>query len=114
MRQGIVEYLQGRQMNVGSMDLNITNVQFNGNQADATVSFTAKGGDPSAGMQIQYKLELRNGKWAVVSHQDVGAPHGSSGPPGMAVPSGAPAAGGQNPHGGAMPAPENLPPAGKK
>ena len=105
-------------MNTSSMDMTLTSVQYSGNQADAMVSFTTKGGDPSQGMPMEYKLELRNSKWVVIGRQDVGAPHGSSMPPGAAVPGAAGGTGAtpgaQNPHGGQMPAPENLPPAGKK
>jgi hypothetical protein len=115
VRQGVVEYLQGRQMNVAQMDVSVAKVTFNGNKADATVSVGTKGGGAGQAMTLQYQLELRGGKWVVLGRQDTGgAPH-----PGAAAgnPNGgaAPAPGAANPHGGAMmPAPDSLPPAGKK
>jgi hypothetical protein len=80
-------------------------------------------------MTIQYHMALKDSKWKVVGRQDAGQ-HGAGQPlpgampggamPGGAMPGGAP--GGANPHGmmaapgagGKMPAPEDLPPAGKK
>ena len=117
MRQGVVEYLQGKQppMNMAQMEVSVASVSFNGNRADATVSVGIKGGGAAQAMTIPYQLELRDGKWVVLPRQDIGgAPH-----PGAAVgnPNGgaAPAPAAANPHGGAMmPAPESLPPAGKK
>jgi hypothetical protein len=122
VRQAVVEYLQGRQLNVASMEISVSAVKYNGDQADATVSFAAKGADPaSSGMSIQYHLELKSGKWSVVSHQDVGgAPHGGGKDLPGAAPGGPPPSGdsvapaGANPHGAAMPSPDSLPPAGKK
>jgi len=97
------------------MDINLVSVKYNGDAADAVVSFAAKG--TGAGqMQISYHLEQKDGKWKVVGRQDANQ-HGG----GAAAPGGAPA--GADPHGGAgavpgaggkMPAPEDLPPAGQK
>ncbi|MGD0497663.1 MAG: hypothetical protein ABSC23_04420 [Bryobacteraceae bacterium] len=120
VRQGVVEYLQSRQMNMGSMEVSVASVQFNGNRADATIAFAPKGGDPAQGMSIQYQLEQRGGKWVVVGRKDTGgAPHaGAMSGAGAGNPAGgaAPAPEAQNPHSGGaqMPAPESLPPAGKK
>ena len=97
------------------MDINVASVKYNGDAADALVSFAAKG--TGAGqMQIQYHLEQKDGKWKVVGRQDANG-HG-----GAAMQGGAPA--GSEPHGGGamtapgaggkMPAPEDLPPAGQK
>ena len=94
-------------------------MKFNGDKADATVSFAAKG--TGAGqMAIQYHLEQKDNKWVVVGRQDAGghggqadAPAGRRGePPGASSPM-AGMAGAPGP-GGKMPAPEDLPPAGKK
>jgi uncharacterized lipoprotein len=110
VRQGIVDHLAARQMNTSSMDLNVTSVQFNGNKAEAAVTFTPKGGKPEQSMPMRYELEQQGSKWVVVGRKDAGG-HGS-----MPVPnSSAPAPGGMNPHGGGnMPAPESLPPATPK
>ena len=122
VRQGVIDYLTQRGLNVQGMDVAITNLEMNGSQADATVSMTPKGGAAGSGMSMKYHLEEKSGKWAVVGRQDTGAsPHG-----GGAMP---PAAGGgDNPHGGGapasphgagapagkMPSPEDLPPAKKQ
>jgi hypothetical protein len=94
-------------MNVASMNVEVTSVQFNGNQAEATVSFYPKGGNAAQGMSMQYQLELKDGRWVVMGRKDAGSsPHGGMPPaaPGM-----------ENPHGGGkMPSPEDLPPAGQK
>jgi hypothetical protein len=115
VRQGIVDHLKSRNM---AVDLELTSVQFNGNQATAEVSIWPKAA-PGQKMSMGYKLEQRDGKWTVLGLSE-SVPHG-----GGAMPGGAPAV--ENPHGGAMPmpagpgpaggkmpAPENLPPAGSK
>jgi hypothetical protein len=131
VRQGVLDYLATKGMTAAAMDINVTAVKYNGDKADATVSFAAKG--TGAGqMTIQYHMALKDNKWAVVGRQDAGQ-HGAGRMPGAmpgampggampggAMPGGAP--GGANPHGmmaapgagGKMPAPEDLPPAGKK
>jgi hypothetical protein len=116
VRQGVLDYLATKGMTAAAMDINVTSVKFNGDKADATVSFAAKG--TGAGqMAIQYHLEQKDNKWVVVGRTDANQ-HGAgavpqSGTPGMDNPHGggampAPGAGGK------MPAPEDLPPAGKK
>jgi hypothetical protein len=114
VRQGVLDYLATKGMTAAAMDINVTSVKFNGDKADATVSFAAKG--TGAGqMAIQYHLEQKNNKWVVVGRTDANQ-HGAAGQaatPGMDNPHGggampAPGAGGK------MPAPEDLPPAGKK
>jgi hypothetical protein len=117
VRQGVLDYLATKGMTPAAMDINVTSVKFNGDKADATVSFAAKGSGAGQ-MAIQYHLELKDNKWAVVGRQDAGQ-HGAG-----AVPQGGAMPGTDNPHGGGamaapgaggkMPAPEDLPPAGKK
>ena len=126
-----MEYLSGKTsslaLNMSAMDVEVTGVTFNGNQADAAVSITPKG-TPGGGMSVNYHLEQDGTKWVVKGRKDAGgSPHG-----GGAVPAGA-APGGENPHGGAMPgaesphgamvpgasggkmpSPDDLPPSGKK
>jgi hypothetical protein len=108
VRQGVLEYLATKGMTPASMEINVTAVKFDGNQADATVAFAAKG-DAAALMTMQYRLEMKDGKWGVVGKKDAGQ-HGAGAqlPAGGAMPA--------NPHGagGAMPLPEDLPPSGKK
>jgi hypothetical protein len=121
VRQGVLDYLATKGMTAAAMEINVTAVKFNGDKADATVSFAAKG--TGAGqMTIQYHMALKDNKWAVVGRQDASQHGGGQLPPGGAMPPGAVTPGMANPHGmmaatgagGKMPAPEDLPPAGKK
>lgn len=119
VRQGVIDYLASRgNLSVSGMDVDITSVTFNGNDADASVSITPKGGNPSMGMSFKYKLQQQGSKWVVVGRQDGGqSPHGAVAPDG-ASPHGGGAPGavpgpGSGP-GGGMPSPEALPPTGKK
>jgi hypothetical protein len=122
VRQGVNEYLTQRGFNLKGMDVNLSNMKFNGNQADVTVSFGVKGTGQMA-MTKGYHLEMQGGKWVVIGSQG-GEEHGKTMPQdaGGAAPGGA---GMANPHaggmpaapagsGGKMPSPEDLPPAGKK
>src|SRR4029077_6636670 len=61
VRQGVMDYLNtkyraGGDLNVAGMDITVTSVQFNGNAAEASVSFAPKGLGPSAGMVMEYQL----------------------------------------------------------
>jgi len=120
VRQGVLDYLSGRKdLNVSSMDIDVSSVQFNGNKADATVTFSPKGANPSQGMTMHYQLEQQGNHWAVVGRQDSG--HAGSVAPGAANPhGGGEIPGGEaNPHAGGgggvhMPSPEDLPPTGGK
>jgi hypothetical protein len=121
VRQGVLDYLATKGMATAAMDITVSAVKFNGDKADATVSFAAKG--TGAGqMTIQYHLEQKDSKWTVVGRQDASQHGGGAVTPGTA-PQGAAAPGMDNPRGGGMaapgaggkmPAPEDLPPAGKK
>jgi hypothetical protein len=121
VRQGVLDYLAKKGMSTAPMDINVTSVKFDGDKADATISFAAKGTGVGQ-MTIQYRLELKDNKWAVVGRQDA-SQHGAGQMPPAAAPQGGAMPGMANPHGGAMatpgaggkmPAPEDLPPAGKK
>ena len=117
IRQGVLDHLAGRGLNIASMNIDIPAVQFNGDKADATVTFTPKGASPSQGMTLHYQMQEKSGRWQVVGTQDSG--HGGAVSPGTANPHGenphgnAEPPAGANPH-GAMPSPEDLPPTGKK
>ena len=121
MRQGVLDYLATKGLAAAAMDINVTDVKFNGDKADATVSFAAKGTGVGQ-MAIQYRMELKDSKWTVVGRQDA-SQHGGGMVPPRGAPQGAGTPGMANPHGGMMgtpgaggkmPAPEDLPPAGKK
>jgi hypothetical protein len=116
VRQGVIDYLAKKAgMNVNGMDITLSNVKFNGNQADVNVSFSVKG-TAQVAMTKGYHLELQGNQWVVVGSQGSDE-HGKMAPDaGGATPN--PHAGGAMPAapagGGKMPSPEDLPPAGKK
>jgi hypothetical protein len=126
VRQGVIDHLAKGNYNVAGMDVAVSAVQYNGEQADATVAVTAKGQTGAPPMSLRYHLEHQNGKWVVTGLAKDSA-HGTAvdpnatvtNPHGGAMP--AAAAGAENPHGGmppagggAMPSPHDLPPATKK
>jgi len=108
-------------LNVANMDVVVKSVQFKDDEADAAVSITPKGGDPAAGMSINYHLKQQGSKWVVVGRQDshgaVAAPQGQNPHGGAMPPTPNPHGEGMTaPAGGAakMPSPDDLPPTGKK
>jgi hypothetical protein len=126
VRQGVIDHLAKANYNVAGMDVTVAGVQYNGEQAEATVLVAAKGQTGAQAMSLRYRLEHQNGKWVVTglakdgSHGADSDPNaGATNPHGGAMP---PAAvGADNPHGamppaggGAMPSPTDLPPAKKK
>jgi hypothetical protein len=95
IRAGVIDYVATK-VNIGAMDVDVTSISFKGKEADATVSFRAKGADPASGLQMRYTLEQKAGKWVVKDKaQAGGSPHGAamnpSAPP--AGPHGNPGAG---------------------
>jgi hypothetical protein len=101
VRQGVIDYLAGRQnLNVSSMNVNVTSVTFKENEADAMVAFAPKGagGQP---VSIPYTLERKGNRWVVKPRAAGDSPHGGAMPPG-ANPHGAMPPGGEAPA-GAMP-----------
>jgi len=115
VRQGVLDYLsQTVKLNLAAMDVKLDSVNFEGNKAKAAVSISLKGNNAPM-MSKQYELEQKDNKWVVVGRSgDAG--HGATMPEG-AMPGASPgpvAPGVENPHGGKMPSPEDLPPAGKK
>jgi hypothetical protein len=90
VRQGVIDYLAKRaNLNVAAMNVVVTSVIFRQNQADATVSITAKGGASGPGMSMRYTLERQGDHWVVKDKAETGGtPHGVAG---------------ANPHGGASP-----------
>ena len=104
VRLAVLDALNARgDLNLQAMDVRVDSVHFEGDKADATVSFALKGNkDPM--MRMVYHLVSKDGRWVVASRAD-SAGHGTTAVPG----------GGANPHsGGKMPSPEDLPPAGAK
>ncbi len=85
VRRSVIDYLSSRSgLDVSSMQVEVTSVTFRENEADATVSFRAKGSNnPAAGMQMAYTLERQGGKWVVKGRRGAGSgsdPHSGIGP----------------------------------
>ncbi len=88
IRESVINYVSGK-VNVGSMDVDVVSIAFKGSEADATVSFRAKGAEPSSGLQMRYTLEQKSGKWVVKDKaQQGGSPHGAAANPAGASPHG--------------------------
>lgn len=103
VRQGVIDHLgarKGLDLDLSSMDVDVTSVSFRSNEADAMVSFKPRGSSGAGGMQMKYTLERDGNRWKVKSKAESGAnPHGAA------------AEGSANPHGGAAPAPgSQMPP----
>ena len=74
IRDGINQHLSSlKTINLSAMNMDITNVSVQGNQAQAQVEFRPKtGGAPGAGMQVAYTLAKQNGAWVVQNTQPMG------------------------------------------
>jgi hypothetical protein len=92
VREGLREHLsKNAGLDLNAVDMNITDLKFEGNTAQARVAFKPKAA-PSEGMQMSYTLERRGEKWIV---QGRGSGHGggamgSAQPPAGELPSGHP------------------------
>jgi hypothetical protein len=98
-RQGVIDYLTKRaNLNVSGMDLAVASLACRENDADAVVSFTAKGANPGTPMSRHYALERQGDHWVVKSSTDAGSsPHGGAAPAGGgALPPGHPSVGGDS------------------
>jgi hypothetical protein len=103
VRQGVMNYLSKR-ADLLAMDVHITSVDFNKDEATATVRFQAKGNSaPGASLTMQYVLERKSDQWVVKGRAGSSAAHGAT-PPGEMQQGGAGSM-------GAMPG-TALPPAG--
>jgi hypothetical protein len=126
VRQGVIDRLAQQKFDMAAMDIKVASVQFNGEQADATVSVGLKGKNDEPPMSLRYHLEHQGSKWVVTGlatesgHGGAADPNmGGTNPHGGAMP---PAAAGADPHAGmapaggaaSMPSPQDLPPATKK
>jgi hypothetical protein len=74
IRAGIMKHLSSlNTLNLNAMDMSITNVNIQGDQATAIVEFRPKNGAPSgAGMQVSYALQKQGGEWVVVKNAAIG------------------------------------------
>jgi len=99
VRSGINQHLASlKTINLGAMDMTVTNVTVQGNTAQAQVEFRPKGAAPqSPAMQVAYTLEKQNGVWAVQNTQAAGGMMQSP------APGENPAANSATPQSGSMP-----------
>lgn len=100
VRQAVIDHLANRAgLNVASMQVDVSAVSFRKDEADATVVFRSKGGDPGQSMTMNYTLERKGGRWVVKGRSESGMPHGAAGtpPPGGQMPQGHPPVGGAKP-----------------
>lgn len=120
VRAGIIDYLRENQskigLNVDAMQIDVTSVSFQKDEARATVAFRVKNGGDGTPMMIGYTLDRKGNKWVVrPGAQSSGNPHGASAPSGETpqLPPGHPATGtNPNPPQGQLPA--GHPPVGSK
>lgn len=125
VRQAVVDHLSTRaNLNVAAMNIDVTSVNFKGNEAEATVSITPKDSKVAgSGMTMAYNLEKQGNRWVVKPRATGGAaPHGGMAmPPGMGnSPSATPAmpqiprSAGAPPSGEMPPNHPTVPPSGAK
>jgi hypothetical protein len=78
VKQAVLEHLSKRSdLQVGQMEVEVTNVTFRENEADAVISFKPKGVE-GGGMEMRYALERKGSVWAVKAKADSGgAGHGA-------------------------------------
>jgi len=93
VQEGIERYLR-KQSNVllDNMTVEVKNVQFDGDRANADVSFRSKQ-SPDLVMGRRYALHRVNGEWQVessTSPDGMGGPHGGAAMPQPAAPAAAP------------------------
>jgi hypothetical protein len=108
VRQGILDHLSQRSdLNLSTMQVDVTSVSFRENEADANVSFRPKGAAAETSMTMRYTLERKGDRRVVKGRgqsQAGHAPHGMGQPPqGMS---------GGSPQGGAG-LPPGHPPIGR-
>jgi hypothetical protein len=81
VREGIVDHLnKNTGLDLKSMDVEVTNVTFQGSRATASVAFRPKA-SPDAGMTMNYTLERHGEKW-IVQQKSGGAGHAGAMAPG--------------------------------
>ncbi len=105
VRQGVIDYLAGRQdlnLNIASMNVEVNSVTFKENEAEAVVAFVPKGGGGGQTMTIPYTLERKGNRWTVKPRTHGQNPHGSAPPTGENPHGSMPPMGGETPP-GAMP-----------
>src|SRR5262245_36566774 len=101
VRQAIIDHLSKRSdLNITSMNVEVTSVSFKPNEAVALVTFAPRGTAPGQGMSMRYTLERKGSQWVVTRRADSGQePHGGAAPgaPSGGLPPGHPPLGTQKP-----------------
>ena len=101
VRQAIIDHLSKRSdLNIGSMNVEVTSVSFKPNEAVAMVAFSPRGTAAGQGMSMRYTLEKQGSQWVVKGRADSGQePHGAGPPPAPSgdLPAGHPPVSGQKP-----------------
>jgi hypothetical protein len=110
VRQGVIDYLNKRREQTGLdmklMNVDVSNVTFQKNEATATVSFQPKSGG-AQGMSMNYVLERNGNQWVVKGRKESGVnPHGAQGMPGQAMPPAGMPSGAMPPNHPSIPSPE--------
>lgn len=74
IRAGISQHLAALStLNLSAMDMDVNDIDIQGLQARAQVTFRPKNGAPAgSGMQVAYQLEKRNSAWVVVKTEAAG------------------------------------------
>lgn len=96
VRKGVVEHLsKNSSLSLAAMDIEVQQVTFRDNEADATIAFKPKNMPGDQGMSMRYTLERKGNEWVVKAKADSGAGHATmpSSPEGMKLPPGHPPAG---------------------
>lgn len=103
VKQGVIADLaKSKNLTLDSMDVSVVSVQFRDKEADAVVSFTAKGTPPGSGLTMKYTMQRDGSQWHIKARaQSDLQKHAAQAPP-------AAMQGGENPHGsgGSLPLPE--------
>jgi hypothetical protein len=111
IKAGVVRDIS-KSFNMSNMDVIVDSVSFRDKEADATVTFTLKGGTRDQGMSMKYLMERHDdGEWYIKSRS---SPTGGMGAPGASgsLPAGHPEVSGA-PQSGSTPLPPGHPALGK-
>jgi hypothetical protein len=89
VRQGVIDYLKARTaqtgLDVSMMQVDVTAVTFQKDEAHATVYFRPKGAPNQGGMQMSYTLDRKGDRWEVRPRSSGGGmPHAGPSPQGGA------------------------------
>jgi hypothetical protein len=105
VRQGVIRDIS-KSFNVSNMDVSVDSVSFRDKEADATVTFSLKGGSKAQGMTMKYVMERRDDNQWYIKSRSSGQVAGAAGDAGAsgaaALPAGHPGMGGAPMSGDAM------------